>query len=551
MKRLALAVTLLLVSTCAWSATLHVPDPYSTIQSAVDAAMAGDSVVVAAGVYADVTHEAGNGDTTLCAVIMKSDIALLGAGAGLTTIDADSAGRGIHCYGVSGFNRGRGTVISGFTITGCFAEEHGAGILCTEGSSPLIENCEIAENYDGGIICLYGSSPTIHDCVVNSNFAKQGGGIAIEDECSPYVSNCEIRHNASPSGGGVFIRKYSEPVIEDCFVDQNHINSESGGGGGIGVVNARPTITRVTMIDNTSAGGGGGLFIEDSAAVTLSDCIIQGNTTTADYGPGGGIRIDFSDLNISGTLIARNSVQGIVSDGGGIASSFSDIEMTNCTVATNSIDDEFNFAGGIHMFESSPVISLSIIAFNDGAGLYCADGLSVPVVSCTDIYGNPGGDGICGTDAGDNFSLDPLFCDTMGDDYRLQPGSPCAAGNHPNGPTACGGQRLGSENSGCSTGVEDVITQMAGGYLFNHPNPFGSTTDIRFRLTNSGPTVLRVFDLSGRVVRRLDMGVIGAGNHHMTWDGRNDSGETLPSGVYFYKLNVPGETRTGRMVIAR
>jgi hypothetical protein len=545
MKRLAIIAVLALVSTSAWSGILNVPDPYPTIQSAVDDAGAGDTVLVAPGTYADVTHEAGDGDTTMCAVIMKSDITLLGSGAGLTIIDADSAGRGIHCRGVSG------STISDFTITGCFAEDYGAAIFCTVGSSPTIMNCDIVKNYDGGIICLYTSSPTIEHCVVDSNFAKQGGGIAIEDECHPEVRNCEVRYNASPSGGGIFIRKDSQPIIEDCFVDENVINSDSGSGGGIGIVNAQPTIRRVTMIDNDSGGGGGGLFIADGSEVTVTDCVIQGNSTSADYGPGGGIRVDFSSLVLERVLIARNSIVGIVSEGGGIFASTSNLEMYQCTVATNTIDDEFALAGGIYLFESSPIIDKSIVAFNEGAGLYCSDGLSVPVVSCTDIYGNPGGDGICGTDAGGNFSLDPLFCDMNNDDYRIHPDSPCAAGNHPEGPLACDGDRLGSENSGCASDVGDIVTQVGGGLLFNYPNPFGSTTDIRFQLTDPGRAMLRIIDPSGRVVRGFDLGTVGMGIHHVTWDGRNGSGEVLPSGVYFYQLNFPGETRTGRMVITR
>jgi hypothetical protein len=89
--------------------------------------------------------------------------------------------------------------------------------------------------------------------------------------------------------------------------------------------------------------------------------------------------------------------------------------------------------------------------------------------------------------------------------------------------------------------------------LGNEPNPFRSSTSIRFVIPNGGVDRydLRVFDVAGRVVRVLGEGSIGAGVHERTWDGRDSSGADASSGIYFYQLVAGGEVSTGKMVFLR
>lgn len=72
----------------------------------------------------------------------------------------------------------------------------------------------------------------------------------------------------------------------------------------------------------------------------------------------------------------------------------------------------------------------------------------------------------------------------------------------------------------------------------NAPNPFNPLTEIRFALGTPGPADLRIYDSSGRLVRTLVEGQQHAGEHVVTWDGRNDNGGALPSGVYYYELST-------------
>ncbi|MEZ4651541.1 MAG: hypothetical protein R3E97_22635 [Candidatus Eisenbacteria bacterium] len=126
--------------------TIHVPSDYPLIQDAIDATEPGDIVEVAAGVYDDL-RQPGGADTTRCVVSMKSGITLRGAGVGQTILDPGFGGRGIHCDGVMGSS------IEGITVRNAHAELFGAGLYCTNGSSPNVTDCEFTAGTDGGVIC--------------------------------------------------------------------------------------------------------------------------------------------------------------------------------------------------------------------------------------------------------------------------------------------------------------------------------------------------------------------------------------------------------------
>lgn len=84
------------------------------------------------------------------------------------------------------------------------------------------------------------------------------------------------------------------------------------------------------------------------------------------------------------------------------------------------------------------------------------------------------------------------------------------------------------------------------------PNPFNPTTEIRYTLASNGSVDLRIYDVSGRIVRSLiESRVEAAGEHEVIWDGRSDGGRLVGSGVYFARLEAGGESRTSRMVIVR
>ncbi|MCP4710916.1 MAG: T9SS type A sorting domain-containing protein, partial [Planctomycetes bacterium] len=85
----------------------------------------------------------------------------------------------------------------------------------------------------------------------------------------------------------------------------------------------------------------------------------------------------------------------------------------------------------------------------------------------------------------------------------------------------------------------------------NYPNPFNPITTINFALPRSMEISLSVFNVSGQLVAILSDGYFETGRYAQTWDGRNKNGLTVASGVYFYRLQGAGFTRTKRMLFLK
>jgi FlgD Ig-like domain len=81
------------------------------------------------------------------------------------------------------------------------------------------------------------------------------------------------------------------------------------------------------------------------------------------------------------------------------------------------------------------------------------------------------------------------------------------------------------------------------------PNPFATSTTIRFALPRRADVTLEVFDLQGGKVRTLVNENRGEGRHFVIWDGTSDEGKTLPAGLYFYRLSVEGATYSRRVAL--
>jgi flagellar hook assembly protein FlgD len=83
------------------------------------------------------------------------------------------------------------------------------------------------------------------------------------------------------------------------------------------------------------------------------------------------------------------------------------------------------------------------------------------------------------------------------------------------------------------------------------PNPFTPATSLKFGLVRSGRISVQVFDAGGRMVRSLFSGRKAAGNYALTWDGRDEAGRSVGSGVYHFQLIVNGKRTIKRAVLVR
>jgi hypothetical protein len=87
--------------------------------------------------------------------------------------------------------------------------------------------------------------------------------------------------------------------------------------------------------------------------------------------------------------------------------------------------------------------------------------------------------------------------------------------------------------------------------LPNFPNPFNPSTTIRYTLGEESPVALTVFNVSGREVRTLTSGTEQAGPHSAVWDGRDNHGRDVGSGLYFYLLRAGDFQDTQKMVLLK
>jgi hypothetical protein len=90
-------------------------------------------------------------------------------------------------------------------------------------------------------------------------------------------------------------------------------------------------------------------------------------------------------------------------------------------------------------------------------------------------------------------------------------------------------------------------TALGGAY----PNPLNPATRITYTIGVPGRVTLRIFDVRGRVVRTLVEGSLGTGEHAAFWDGKDDQGRPVGSGVFSYLLEAPGFKGSDKIVILR
>ena len=238
---------------------------FATIQAAVNAATAGDTIDLASGTFTGV----GNRDVDFFgkAITVRSE----DAEPALCVIDCEGAGRGFL------FQSGEGaaSVLRGVTVRDGLVGTSGGAISCSAASSPTIVDClfegNTASEYGGGAYCT-DSSPTFEGCeFVGNASGNWGGGLATSGSAAPVAVDCTFDGNTALVGGAVYAQGTSAPDLEYVAI---HGNSATSFGGAIYCNDtAHPSLTHVTMVDN-SASAGAGAYVDDSASIALTNTIV-------------------------------------------------------------------------------------------------------------------------------------------------------------------------------------------------------------------------------------------------------------------------------------
>ncbi len=589
-----LIVSALLAANVAGATTWLVPSERPTIKTGIQAAAFGDTVLIACGTYLE--HE----------INLKAGITLLGAGvdSSCVVIDAQNQGRVLNCEGLTELTRVQNlTFTGGYTTEGWF-EALGGGVRCLE-SIVSFTNCVFERNTAriGAGLGASASTITLQDCTFVGNRATHfdwaaGGGFWARD-CNGTIDNCEITNNSAfsdnpgnPGDGGGFFFNNNTFAVSNCRFEAN--STGAGAGGFYSVTNDSSVVSNSDFIANTAANGGAVYFefaaaaqfvdcnfIENTATAggavvifngsfpKLTGCLFEGNTATL-WG-GGAIDSWTSETEVTDCVFRNNTAQShggganfgsgnatvtnsvfigntAVGNGGGMRAHIANIVATGCTLASNAATSGGGIYGGVG---SSATIENCIVAYAVSGGSVVGAEPGFATISCTDIFGNDGGDwqGDIADQllADGNFSADPLFCALSLNDVSLDGVSPCA----PAGQEICG--LIGAVPVGCSVAAtpDQAILPASIVGVGNYPNPFNPATTIRFTLGQAGPTRVVVLDLAGRLVRTLLAESLTADTHEVNWRGRNDDGAEVAAGVYFYQITSRDQQSVGRMALVK
>ncbi len=256
---------------------------------------------------------------------------------------------------------------------------------------------------------------------------------------------------------------------------------------------------------------------------------------------GGGIYLSNSSPTFEKVSVTNNSADNF---GGGIyCGKFSYPEFINTTISENSAGSD---GGGIYCFFSDPYFQNCILWNDSPDEIYLSSNSSVQV-SFSDIQGGWEGEG--------NIDDNPLFADPQNGDFHLtwanfpipdSTMSPCIDAGDPNSPPDPDGtfadmgafyyeQSIGIVIDNIQSSIDDI-------QLSNYPNPFNPTTTIEFSIQNNSKIELVVYNIKGQKIKTLAQNEFTKGSYSIIWNGIDESGKSISSGVYLYKLKVNGKT---------
>ncbi len=488
MLRRACLIVLSLVAAAPVSAvSRRVPSQYPTIQSGINAAAAGDTVLVADGTYTG----AGNRDVDF---LGKSIVVRSEHGAASTIVNCQGSAIAAHRGFFFRSGETNAAVLEGFTIENGYVggPMNGGGIEC-EFSSPtiracVVRDCTVAEfGSDGGGICCRTSNARIEDCTILRNFASYGGGIACRGELPVTIMRCTVTGNVANYGGGIDSGALGAPLIVDCMISGNEAAGGIGGNpAGGGLLLAGGAVARNCVVTGNRAGRGGGIFCQ-STTTTIDGCTVVANS--AADGDGGGV------FAFDGASIIRNTIL-----------------WDNCAAA---VGDDINAGPGGSISYGCCIVDPSGVAANGGVlhdlgNNLAADPLLCAPASCTEAP----------TSAG-TFSvgrMSPAFPDL----------NPC-------------GVWIGALRVGCP--AADVAENPMGrgaADLEVAPNPTMDRVSCRFDVARAGRVRLTLIDAAGRSVRTLLDADQPVGPQSMALSLRGSDRRSLPSGTYFLRIEGPG-----------
>lgn len=103
-----------------------------------------------------------------------------------------------------------------------------------------------------------------------------------------------------------------------------------------------------------------------------------------------------------------------------------------------------------------------------------------------------------------------------------------------------------------TTGISDIIKNKIKFTLSqNYPNPFNPSTNIEYEVPEKGLVSVKVYNILGQEVRTLFHAQQNTGKHTVRWDGRNNAGSAVSSGMYIYRIDFQGKALAKKMLMLK
>jgi hypothetical protein len=433
------------------SAVVWPVSPAGQIQTAIDGAADGDTVLLASGTFQGTGNENLNFNGRKILLTSSS-------GAALTVIRTTSAVRSI----TFNHHEDSSSVVDGVTFSGGYE-----GLL--------------GQSYRGGIL-LDSASPVIRNCVISGSYALHGGGMEHRAGSKLQLQNCSISYNYAVIGAGIYAAN-DTIVIHGSTIKGNRAFGDPTGrsGGGMYLANCQAWITSSTIAQNKgsfvdSVGYGGGLFVDSLSRVALDSSSLAQN-----FSPNGGaLYSQGTSVHLQRSIVYNNTAQrcaGVLLNisGGGSADTNS---VAHCTFVCNYGSE--SEADGVRIVDSSVsattrgqaqirphvVIYSNIFAFNSSAAIGSTALGFAPYVEFNDVWMTVTGPRYSGT-LGDltgtmgNFAADPLLCDISTHGCGLDAQSPC----------------VGVGEAGATVGARPVTCNMYTAGLPHQVSVYSDTAD--------------------------------------------------------------------------
>ena len=155
---------------------------------------------------------------------------------------------------------------------------------------------------------------------------------------------------------------------------------------------------------------------------------------------------------------------------------------------------------------------------------------------------NSFGDSLWSQSYGDELSVANSIITTEEDEYVI-----AGSTNYSSSPTQSDAFLL---KLGYETSTDNIINKSHFSAV-NYPNPFNPITTIEFSIQNESIVELSIFNVKGQMVKTLINESLNIGAYSVIWDGKNESGESVCSGIYFYQIKTQTETITKRMLLLK